>query len=122
MFEGLIKQTPYAAHAKKAEGGVEEYLTEGAVAVAFAMHLLRTVSGLNYVAIHPDGEHAKNFDFVGWQGDHGFARQKAIGTTNHAGVFRAATGQTILVNPKSGLADVVADVDGRSYVPNARAA
>jgi hypothetical protein len=52
MFEGLIKtQTPYAARAVNAEGGVEQYLTEGAVAVAFAMHLLRTVPGLKHVAV-----------------------------------------------------------------------
>jgi hypothetical protein len=66
MFDGLIKtQTPYAARAAKAEGGIEHYLTEGAVAVAFAMHPLRTVPGLMHVAIHRDGEHAKNFDFLG---------------------------------------------------------
>ena len=34
--------------------------------VAFAMHLLRTVPGLKHVAIHPDGEHGKRFDFLGW--------------------------------------------------------
>ena len=52
MFEGLIKkQTPYAARAVKAVGGVEDYLTEGAVVVAFAMHLLQTVPGINHVAI-----------------------------------------------------------------------
>ncbi len=117
MFDDLIKkQTPYTARAMKAEGGVEEYLTEGAVAVAFAMHLLRTVPGLNHVAIHPDGEHAKNFDFVGWLKTHGYALQRAVGTTNYAGVFRGTTGQTILLNPKSGLGDVVADIDGNSYV------
>jgi hypothetical protein len=86
------------------------------MADAFAMHLLRTVPGLNHVAVHPDGEHAKNFDFVAWLGNHGFARHEAVGTTNYAGVYRSAVGQTILINPKSGLGDVVADVDGRSYV------
>jgi hypothetical protein len=30
--------------------------------VAFAMHLLRTVSGLCAVSIHPDGEHGKCFE------------------------------------------------------------
>ena len=117
MFEGLIKtQTPYAARAVKAEGGVEQYLTEGAVAVAFAMHLLRTVPGLKHVAIHPDGEHAKNFDFLGWLREQGFARESGIGTTAFAGLYRAATGQTILINPKAGVGDVVADIQGRSYV------
>jgi hypothetical protein len=117
MYEGLIKkQTPSAARAIKAEEGVEAYLTEGAVAVAFAMQLLRTIPGLNHVAIHPDGEHAKNFDFVGWLGTQGFVRQEAVGTTNYAGVYRSGAGQTILINPKSGLGDVVADVGGHSYL------
>ena len=117
MFDDLIKrQTPYAARSSKAEGGVEHYLTEGAVAVAFAMHLLRTSPGLKHVAIHPDGQHAKNFDFLGWLHKQGFAHEEAVGTKNYAGVYRAATGQTILVNPKSGLGDVVADIEGRSYV------
>jgi len=38
MLDGLIKsRTPYAARAVKAGGGVQQYLTEGAVAVALAM-------------------------------------------------------------------------------------
>lgn len=38
--------------------------------VAFAMHLLRTVPNLRHVAIHPDGEHGKQFDFQGWLKKH----------------------------------------------------
>jgi len=35
------------------------------------MHLLRIVPGLKLVAIHPDGEPAKTFDFLGRLGKQG---------------------------------------------------
>jgi hypothetical protein len=79
------------------------------------MHLLRIVPGLKHVAIHPDGEHAKNFDFRWWLGDQGFVRETA-GKKDYAGEYRGPTGETILINPKSGLGDVVADIEGQSYV------
>ena len=52
MFDDLIRfHTPEGKRAAQAEGGIEHYLDEGAVMVAFAMHLLRTVTDLKHVAI-----------------------------------------------------------------------
>ncbi|KQT77419.1 hypothetical protein [Methylobacterium sp. Leaf466] len=117
MYDGLIKKhTPSADRASKAEGGVEDHLTEGAVQVAFAMHLLTTVVGLMHVAIHPDGEHAKQFDFEGWLAGQGFAHESTTGTKLYAGIYRHADGRTVLINPKSGIGDVLADHLGQGYV------
>jgi hypothetical protein len=43
--------------------------------MALAMHLLRSVDGRRRVAIHPDGEHGKRFDFKGWLEKNGFLHQ-----------------------------------------------
>ncbi|MET4218888.1 hypothetical protein ABIB00_004109 [Bradyrhizobium sp. LB14.3] len=93
----------------KSDGPHEHHLYEGAVMVAYAMHLLRT-QGARDVRVHPDGEHGKQFDFAGWLGRRGFAKVSNLGTTAYGGVYRNPEGQTITVNPKSGLGDVVADV------------
>lgn len=77
--------------------------------LAYAMHLLRA-QGARDVRIHPDGEHGKQFDFAGWLLRREFAKVSSLGTTSYGGVYRNAAGQTITVNPKSGLGDVVAEV------------
>ena len=116
MLDDLIRfHTPEAKRADKAEGGIEHHLTEGAVMVAFAMHLFRTVEGLQHVAVHPDGEHAKYFDFEVWLADRGFAHESTMGTKLYAGIYRHADGRTVLVNPKSGIFDVLANHFGTSY-------
>lgn len=81
MFDDLIsaRQPSNQKRIRGSEGGVEHYLTEGAVMVAFAMHLLRTVPGLKHVAIHPDGQHADAFDFPGWFKKQGFAIIERVG-------------------------------------------
>ena len=85
--------------------------------IAFAMHLFRTVPNLKHVAIHPDGEHGKRFDFKNWLKYHGYSMTKTMGSTAYGGLYAsAAAGQTVLINPKSGLGDVVADISGRSFV------
>lgn len=73
------------------------------------MHLLRTQDA-RAVRIHPDGEHGKQFDFMGWLGRRAFTKVSDLGSTVYGGVYRNPMGQTITVNPKSGLGDVVADV------------
>jgi hypothetical protein len=87
----------------------EHHLYEGAVMVAYAMHLLRT-QGARDVRVHPDGEHGKQFDFSGWLGRRTFAKVSSLGSTAYGGIYRNPAGQTITINPKSGLGDVVADV------------
>lgn len=117
MFDDLILQR--AAPAKRApwcEGGLEHHLTEGAVMVAFAFHLLRRSPGLRHVALHPDGEHAKLFGFRQWLADRRFLHVERMGSTEYGGLYRDPDGRTILVNPKSGRGDVVADMPSGSVV------
>jgi hypothetical protein len=118
MFDDLISpRQPPQNRISACEGGIEFHLTEGAVMVAFAMHLLRTVPELKHVAIHPDGEHGKQFDFLGWLEKHGFTMIEPMGSTRYGGKYRSIKdGQTVLINPKSGRGDVVADIGGNSYV------
>lgn len=59
MFDDLITYSaPPPNRLGKCEGDHEHHLPEGAVMVAFAMHLLRTVPGLREVSVHPDGDTA----------------------------------------------------------------
>jgi hypothetical protein len=117
MLDGLIRMhVPEQKRALRAIGGIEHHLTEGAVMVSFAIHLLGAVPKLRHVALHPDGEHAKHFDFAAWLMMQGFARESAVGRTTYGGLYASARGLTILINPKSGVGDVVADIDGQSLV------
>ncbi len=93
----------------KSDGEHEHHLYEGAVMLAYAMHLLRTEDTRD-VRIHPDGEHGKQFDFAGWLLRRGYERASRLGSTAYGGTYRNTAGQTITVNPKSGLGDVVAKV------------
>lgn len=88
---------------------MEHRLYEGAVMVAYAMHLLRTTSA-THVRIHPDGEHGKQFDFTGWLLRRGFEKVSSMGTTSYGGLYRTTDGLEITVNPKSGQGDVIADL------------
>lgn len=109
-FEDLVTALePPPNRVGKSDGTHEHHLYEGAVMVAYAMHLLRT-QGARDVRVHPDGEHGKQFDFTGWLGRRAFAKVSNLGSTAYGGVYRNPEGQTITVNPKSGLGDVVADV------------
>lgn len=87
----------------------EHHLYEGAVMLAYAMHLLRAQGGRD-VHIHPDGEHGKQFDFAAWLGRRDFTKTSSLGSTTYGGTYRNPAGQTITVHPKSGLGDVVAEV------------
>jgi hypothetical protein len=117
MLDDLVTvHAPPPNRVKACDGEMEQHLTEGAIMIAFAMHLLRTVSGLKHVAIHPDGEHGKRFDFQGWLKKQGFEREEPMGTTSYGGVYRSAAGQSLLINPKSGRGDVAADINGASFV------
>lgn len=118
MLDDLItrREAPpkRAAHC---EAGIERHLTEGAVMLAFAMHLLRTAPGIEAVAIHPDGEHGKRFGFEAWLGKHGFTKISDTGKTSYGGLYRSAAGTTLTVHPASGLGDVVAKcANGVTYV------
>lgn len=68
-----------------------EIVASGAVMFAYAMHLLRTTSTLE-VLVHPNGEHGKQFDFVGWLSKQGFERTSQTGKTAYAGRYVLAGG------------------------------
>jgi hypothetical protein len=112
-FDDLVTAlVPPEKRLGKADGEHEHHLYEGAVMVAYAMHLLRT-ERTDEVRIHPDGEHGKQFDFFGWLGRRQFSMISSTGTTSYGGTYANGLGQTIVVNPKSGLGDVVAEVGGQ---------
>ena len=91
MLHGLVeKRSPPPNRGGYCEGGEEHHLTEGAVMIAFAIHLLRTVPDLGHVAIHPDGEHGKRFQFLAWLAANGFLLTKAQGTTEYGGLYFVA--------------------------------
>ncbi|QQS13918.1 MAG: hypothetical protein IPK81_06865 [Rhodospirillales bacterium] len=109
-FEDLVAAlSPPPNRIGKSDGEQEHHLYEGAVMVAYAMHLLRT-RDTRHVRVHPDGEHGKQFDFAAWLHRREFIKISSVGTTSYGGTYRNAAGQQITVNPKSGLGDVVAEV------------
>jgi hypothetical protein len=111
-FDDLVKEiAPPPNRVGKCEGGLEHHLPEGAVMVAYAMHLLRTTDATE-VLVHPDGEHGKRFDFAGWLGKQGFERASRTGKTSYAGRYVRADGSSVVVNPVAGKGDVVADAGG----------
>lgn len=95
----------------KSTSDTEHHLYEGAVMVAYAMHLFRT-QPTSEVRIHPDGEHGKQFDFSAWLGLRGFRMISATGTTSYGGTYSDGANRFIVVNPKSGQGDVVAEANG----------
>jgi hypothetical protein len=115
LFDDLISERePPPNRAGSCTGGVEHHLTEGAVMMAYALHLLRTVPDLRHVAIHPDGEHGKRFDFAGWLGRQGFTLTRGQGTTSYGGLYSGPGGRTLLLNPASGRFDVLAETEAGS--------
>jgi hypothetical protein len=117
MLNDLISfQRPPANRVRSCEGEDEHHFSEGAVMIAFAMHLLRTVPGLMSVDIHPDGEHGKRFDFRGWLEKRDFVRSKPLGATKYGGEYRNAAGQSVVIDPRSGCGDVAAELGGKRFV------
>lgn len=109
-FEDLVTALePPPNRVGKSDGLHEHHLYEGAVMLAYAMHLLGA-QGARDVRIHPDGEHGKQFDFAAWLGRRDFTKISSLGSTTYGGVYPNPAGQTITVHPKSGLGDVVAEV------------
>lgn len=88
-------------------GEFEHHFYEGAVMVAFAMHLLRT-EATREVSIHPDGTHGKQFDFKRWLKGQGFTLTTPTGSTAYGGHYTRPDGAVIVIHPKSGLGDVSA--------------
>jgi hypothetical protein len=117
MFDDLITyHAPPPNRVIACEADVEHHLSEAAVMLAFAMHLLRTVPGLMHVEIHPDGEHGKRFDFQGWLQTHDFTMMSPLGSTSYGGMYSDKAGRTLTVSLIPGRGDVVAEMDGQSFV------
>lgn len=117
MFDDLIIARPPPPNRMNAcSDEVEHHLPEGAVMLAFSMHLLNTVPHLSEVSIHPDGEHGKRFDFRVWLERRGFAMVLPIGSTSYGGRYSSGSGRTVTVVPASGRGDVVAETNGASFV------
>lgn len=87
------------------EDGKECHFTEGAVMIAFAMHLFQ--NGAVAVEIHPDGEHGKRHDVKASLEAHGFKHDSGHGTTKYAGIYSRGE-QRVTVTIKPGVGDVVA--------------
>jgi hypothetical protein len=110
--------TPYEppqARARYADGGIELKFSEAAVMLAFAFHLLREAKGTAEVFIHPDGEHAKIFDIAALLGTAGFFKTSSVGSTAYGGRY-VRDHHSVTVNPRSGLGDVTAFIDGQRFV------
>jgi hypothetical protein len=117
MLDGLITTSPPPSkRIRGCEGEFERHFSEGAVMIAFGMHLLRVVPGLTSVEIHPDGEHGKRFKFRDWLNGNGFEHSPSGGKTDYAGTYRNAAGQSIVVEVTSGVGDVIAEIAGRRFV------
>jgi hypothetical protein len=109
-FDDLISEcAPPPNRRGKQDGENEHRFYEGAVMVAYAMHLFRT-EATSQVAIHPDGMHGKQFDFLAWLERQGFKQVSRSGSTKYAGVFIHNDGRKLVVDPTSGKGDVVATV------------
>ncbi|WP_205502238.1 hypothetical protein [Rhodopseudomonas sp. BR0G17] len=61
--------------------------------------------------IHPDGQRARQVDFLGWLKKHGFHRT-ITARPPFAGTYQDAEGRQIVVHPRSGLSDVTAEANG----------
>lgn len=113
-MEYVTRHDPPEKRRAKAQGGVEERLTEASIMLAMAHYILDNATEAE-VAIHPDGEHAKRFDIPAWLGNAGFEKTESLGGTSYGGTYRRGH-ETVIVNPRSGVGDVVGVVDGRSIV------
>lgn len=107
-FDDLIVERSPTAGAPASE--IDRHFYEGAVMLAYTMHLLRT-EPVREVKIHPDGQHARQVDFPGWLAKRGFHRI-ASARTSFAGTFENVEGRRIVVHPQSGLSDVTAEANG----------
>jgi hypothetical protein len=99
------KRRPYAVD------GIEERLTEAAVMLAIAFHILNHPKGSGVATICPDGEHAKQFEIAAWLAQAGFRKEKSIGGTAYGGYY-VKDGKTLIVNPRSGQYDVSGEIEG----------
>jgi hypothetical protein len=115
-FDDLItEKLPPPNRIGSHDGEFERHLPEGAVMVAYALHLIRS-GAKGPVGIHPDGMHAIGFPFKEWLERQGFVRTNPLGKTAYGGRYVHADGHEILLNPKSGVKDVTATLHGKKVL------
>lgn len=113
MSQYIVLRDPPPNRRSYCDGAKERHLTEAAVMIAFAMHLLE--KGATRVHLHPDGEQGKKYDIRGALEAHGFRLVGACGRTTYGGTYRRAH-QTVNVTLVPGLGDVVADDGERRLI------
>jgi len=79
-------RNPPAKRICHCERGLERYLTEGAIIVAFALYLLD--KGASGIELHPDGEHGKRFDIRACLESRAFVLHEPRGSTKYAGFYK----------------------------------
>ncbi len=81
--------------------------------LAYAAHLVK--SGADHVALHPDGEHGKKFDFPAWFAAKKYRFTQGCGKTLYAGTYQHESHKLVL-KVRAGIGDVVATIDGRTVI------
>jgi hypothetical protein len=115
LDELVTESAPPPNRVGKCVGATERHLTEGAIMVAYAMHLFRAEAA-KAVRIHPDGEHGKRFNFRDWLARQGFNLVAPVGSTSYGGGYADKFGRTFEVIPRPGFGDVVATLAGGRLV------
>lgn len=105
----ITERLPPLKRVGKCEGPLELHLLEAAVMLAMAKWMFG--QGATEVEIHPDGQHLKGFDVRGWLEAVGFVKTADMGRTPAGGVYKSGE-QTVTVDPRPGIGDVVAIIDG----------
>ena len=113
----MVEREPPAKRVSSCEGELEQHLPEAGVMLAVAEWLFR--HGARMVEVHADGMHAKYFNIPGWLEAQGFKKVAERGRTRGAGVYRRA-GETLEIDFRSGLGDVVADIEGARVLVEAK--
>lgn len=109
-FDDLIsEQSPPPNRAGSHTGEMERHFSEGAVIVAYAMHLLGT-EAVKAIRISPDGEHGKKFDFKAWLSRRGFELVMPAGKTSYGGRYRDPQGRLLTISLVPGGGDVLAEL------------
>jgi len=113
----VVEREPPAKRVSSCDGKLERHLPEAGVMLAVARWLFG--NGATRVDIHADGMHAKHFDIGGWLEAEGFEKIADGGRTRGAGVYRRAEA-TLGIDFRSGLGDVVAQVQGARVLVEAK--
>jgi hypothetical protein len=112
MFNDLVtERNPPPNRVGTCFGDKEQYLTEGAVMVAFAMYLFQQYPQLRHVNIHPDGLHGKHFSFLDRLAQRDFHLLHPTGRTTYGGTYRSADGRSINIELMPGKGDVAAEAE-----------